>query len=213
MSDSGNNSSTQNPNYRRSSTSSAGAAAAGGGGNKDGNERGGAEARSYSSDVPRQRVESYPVESVAEDDVGKFGARYADDDETIMGQGHCMELPTTTIEERLEYLDNRDRKRLEKMHLKKLAEQGIARRPDTLVRSKYGPIKALGYRTEGGPKAIMGNEEADQHRSHSAAALTRLAIEEGQKHPRHARSCTPSSAAARRPVVPSGAGVMQIDKD
>lgn len=165
-------------------------------------------------DLPRTRVASYPVESVAEDDAGKFGARYADDDEALMGHGHCMELPTTTIEERLEYLNNRDRRRLDKLHLKKLSEQGIARRPDTLVRSKYGPIKALGYRSEGGPKAIMGRDSQPRSQSAAGSGSTRLAIQDGEKQPaRHARSCTPSGGASRHPVMPSGAGVMQIDKD
>eukprot|EP00796_Vickermania_ingenoplastis_P009131 gene9131-6418_t len=82
---------------------------------------------------------------------------------------HTMELPTATVEERLEFLNQRDAERQKKLQLRVLAEQGVARRPNTLIRSKYGPIQALEYRTSNG-RAITASAAATR-RANSAGTL------------------------------------------
>lgn len=104
-------------------------------------------------------VFSRRVDEVEEDDSGKFGNRYADGD--IPGGRNRTTyyvLPVASIQERMDYLNELDKKRWDRDHKRMLRETESVRRPETLIRTAYGPIKALTFNGEGGggpPRAIM----------------------------------------------------------
>lgn len=134
----------------------------------------------------RSVVYSRPADPMADDDGGKFGNPYPEDDERYGGAtGSTYHvIPTATLEERLEYLSELDTRRWKKEHLKAMREQNLPRRPETLIRTKYGPLKTLTYGTEGSaPLAITASRTVSQVRETSAPSLfsTREAPISGMK--------------------------------
>lgn len=119
--------------------------------------------------APRHRVSSRPVPSVVKDTRGTYGERYPDEEDTGTGS-HTMVLPTATIEERMEVLKANDQERREKQHMKALAEQGVARRPNTLIRTRYGPLKAVTYNGSGGSVKVIAGLPPDPGATNKTAA-------------------------------------------
>lgn len=119
----------------------------------------------------RSMVYSRIVESIVDDDAGKFGNRYADGDDPNGGnRSKYYVMPTASIDERLEYLSSLDEKRWKKEHARAMKEDGEVRRPETLILTRYGPLKAL---TSGGennaPRAIMAQHPASSTTTHPAS--------------------------------------------
>lgn len=166
----------------------------------------------------RQRIASRQVEDIAPDA----------DDSTRVSHGcgpHCMELPTATIEERIKRLQQKDEERLHALHMEALAEQGIARRPDTLIRTKHGPIKALAYNGASTASAPAITAGPNAQKNLSSTSQGRLAVKASPVRPSSgvgggsgARQSSSSPLCAAAPAPPkrssvSGAGIMKIDRD
>lgn len=119
----------------------------------------------------RSMVYSRVVESIVDDDAGKFGNRYADGDDPNGGnRTKYYVMPTATIDERLEYLSTLDERRWRREHGRAMKEEGVARRPETLIVTRYGPLKTLTYDGENSvPRAIMAPRRASSTTPHPAS--------------------------------------------